>query len=309
MGFKFVRAGLPTAREMRTGPPAPPPPILRGWRGQMRGHAHIWNWRLRGQASLRRTIASRLGFPDAAWLFVVGTNNSGTSLLVELLKSHPSVRSLPSEGQLLTDALPWPRGLGVPRLWGTRLDLFHWTQDHADDRRALKVMYDWSLFYPRGKGYLLEKSPPNTVRTRWLEHHFQPCRFVATARDPYAVCEGVMRREGFTIEQAAEHWAAATGCLLEDLTHLQKVHFVTYENFCADPAGQIAALSQFLELDPPLDPSQAEREFHVHSADRKSRPIENLNARSIARLTPEQRATITRICGTVMERAGYQAIA
>src|SRR5262249_18025926 len=78
---------------------------------------------------LRTWTDQRLQLGKHFWLFVLGLNNSGTTLLVDLLKSHPETRWLPNEGQYLTTALPLPRSVGVPRNFSTRLDVFHWTEE------------------------------------------------------------------------------------------------------------------------------------------------------------------------------------
>lgn len=47
------------------------------------------------------------------WVFIMGCNNSGTSLLHYILGSHPDIASLPREGQFLTAVLPQPDHYGV----------------------------------------------------------------------------------------------------------------------------------------------------------------------------------------------------
>ena len=44
----------------------------------------------------------------AYWLFILGVNNSGTTILSKILETHPEIRTLPKEGQHLTTAFPKP---------------------------------------------------------------------------------------------------------------------------------------------------------------------------------------------------------
>ena len=74
-------------------------------------------------------LEKRLQVGDQGWLFVLGVNNSGSTILTKVLESHPQIRALPQEGQLLTDAFPRPDHLDVVRNWSTRLDLFRWTEE------------------------------------------------------------------------------------------------------------------------------------------------------------------------------------
>jgi hypothetical protein len=239
------------------------------------------------------------------WLFVLGLNNSGTTLLVDLLKSHPSVRWLPNEGQYLTGALPLPRAYDVPRNFSQRLDVFHWTE--ADDPApALRVQYDWARFYQRRPGVLLEKSPPNSTRSRWLQKNFAPSRFIAITRHPYAVCEGIRRREGASLEEAARHWVIANETMLADLEHLERSVCITYESLCAEPMIHLDRLQDFLGLEAPFDASVVTQPRRIHNIDGASEMIRNFNARSLAQLTRDDCALIDRIAGPLMERLGYE---
>ena len=40
---------------------------------------------------------------DKTWIFLVGSYNSGTTLLAEFLGHHPSISALPTEGYFITD--------------------------------------------------------------------------------------------------------------------------------------------------------------------------------------------------------------
>src|SRR4051812_33152923 len=60
---------------------------------------HHLRWRAHSREFLAQWTADRLQLGDDYWLFVLGLNNSGTTLVVDLLKSHPSMRWLPNEGQ------------------------------------------------------------------------------------------------------------------------------------------------------------------------------------------------------------------
>ena len=50
---------------------------------------------------------------------------------------------------------------------------------------------------------LLEKSPPNIIRTADIVNHFDPVKFVIMVRNPYAHAEGLMRRNNWTATRAA----------------------------------------------------------------------------------------------------------
>lgn len=273
--------------------------------GSPRRVADTLAWRLLGAETLRRRTDARLALGPYYWLFILGLNNSGTTLLVRILSSHPLIRTMPREGQYLTRALPHPMDVGVRRLWSARLDLFRLTED-GPAAPALRVQYDWARAYPRRPGVLLEKSPVNCVRSRWLQRHFRPSRFIAIVRDPYAVCEGIRRREGHSIEEAARHWSRAHGCLLDDMEHLEHRLLVRYEDLCARPEAELVEIERFLGLAPAFDRAVLQSSFAVHSVEGLSSGIQDFNAESLRRLSPQDIETITRITAPERERLGYR---
>jgi hypothetical protein len=282
---------------------------LRGFIKQLspRLAIHKMRWYMHGRIYLTQWTERRLQLDGYFWLFILGLNNSGTTLLFDLLKSHPAMRWLPNEGQYLTNALPLPRAYGLPRNFTQRMDIFHWNEE-ADPSPALRVQYDWSFHYQRRPGILLEKSPPNTLRSRWLQHNFRPSRFLAIIRHPYAVCEGIRRREGHTIEEAALHWVRSNECLLEDVKHLQNCLCLSYEKLCLEPEEHLRQLEQFLGMHSPFDRSVLTAPRAIHNIDGTPQMIRNLNQRSLQQLSAADIDTIDRIAGPLMERLEYKPL-
>ena len=237
------------------------------------------------------------------WLFVLGVNNSGTTILRQLLEAHPEVRSLGREGVAETRAFPRASELGFSRLWSLEPDLFRMTEKDSG-ALSFRARFDWSRLYPRRSGYLLEKSPPNTLRSRWLQRYFRPARFLAIVRHPYAACEGIDRRTGCGLETAARHWTAANETLLDDWEHLERKHLVRYEHLTEHTEAELDALEAFLGLAAPLDRSTTSS-VGTHSIEGKTMGLTNLNTRSLARLGEADLDLIDCVAGRVMERLGY----
>jgi hypothetical protein len=166
---------------------------------------HDLQWALGEKERLSRWTDRRLDVGPWYWLFLLGCNNSGTTLLVETLQSHPLIRQLPKEGQRLTSAVPNSAPLGIGRVFTQRLDLFRQVET-GDGACVPRLRYDWAYYSDPRPGIRLEKSPPNTLRSRWIQRYFAPARFLVLVRNPYAVCEGIARRRGHSIEEAAVHW-------------------------------------------------------------------------------------------------------
>lgn len=243
---------------------------------------------------------------NAPWLFVLGVNNSGTTLLAKMLETHPQIRGLSAEGQLLTHALPRPDLLGVVRIWTEAYDAFRWTE--ADDPTpAEQAKRDWLRQFPLGTGYLLEKSPPNVMRARWLQENFRPSRFIGLARNPYAVCEGIRRRNGYSLERAARHWVLANQCLLDDADWLEDFILIRYEDMVGDLPSTLLRLQRFLGLQEDFEHDICAA-VTAHAVQEAASGLHDFNAVSLARLTREELNSINAIAAGMMLRLGYEVV-
>lgn len=246
--------------------------------------------------------------PDR-WVFIVGCYNSGTQLLMHLLGTHPEISSLPQEGQFLSDQLVCDYEIGLPRMWVLREDLFRLTEsDEGPD--PIRLRREWLMRLDRHKSVFIEKSPPNTPRTRWLQEHFENAGFIVLVRNGYAVAEGIRRKaepkhrkEGWPIGLCARQWARSYEILLEDIGYLERVHWLKYEDLVEAPAERIADILTFLDLDDSdrhgidLDGS-----WKVHE---REEPIRNMNKESIGRLGPTDIDDINREASIMLEKMGY----
>lgn len=246
------------------------------------------------------------------WLFVVGCYNSGTELLMTLLGSHTGISSLPVEGQFLTDQLLSDYELGLPRMWALREDLFRLGED-AGGPDPLRLKKEWLMRLDRSRPVFLEKSPPNAARTRWLQRHFENAHFIGIVRNGYAVAEGIRRkaepfhlRDGWPIDLCARQWNRSNEVLLEDSAHLDRLLWVRYEDLATDPAGELSRILGFLDLqDQGGAGIDLGRSWSVHE---KEEPIRDMNRESIARLTPEEIAAVTREAEPMLRHFGYDVL-
>lgn len=261
-------------------------------------------WHLAPRRYLERWTEERLKIGECFWLFILGCNNSGTTLLTQILDNHPSIRTLPKEGQRLTKAIPNSAPCGVGRVFTQRMDLFRWTEE-SDASSVPRLRYDWACRFRRRSGILLEKSPPNTLRSRWLQRHFRPARFLVLVRNPYAVCEGIARRRGHSMTEAATHWRLVHEVLEEDMKYLDRCLLVRYEDICEQPEKELQAIERFLDLAVPFDRTLLDGNFGAHNMDGVPHRLQNFNSRSLQRLPPHDIETVTRIIGSQMLRYGY----
>ena len=199
-------------------------------------------------------------------IFVVGCCNSGTTILWQALRSHPDVDGPAVEGQDLA-GLPrcmthslgrqtfrmfaHPRFREIYRL--TEKDL-HWPE-------AVRLASVYREHCAIGKR-LIEKSPANTVRVRYLQAVFPQASFVFIVRDAIAVSEGIVRKRRFdpdrpqksgqdtTLPDAALQWLYANRSFLGDQPFLRCSTVVRYEDLVRTPETVLASLLKFCGLRP-----------------------------------------------------------
>ena len=242
-----------------------------------------------------------------SWLFLLGVNNSGTTLLENLLGRHPEISKLPEEGHYLSRVLPRPNPLKARRIWTERLEVFRKVPEDGGGMSAARLKWDWLGHYSvDGRSrFLMEKSPPNTIRGPWLQHHFKPASFLALTRSPYAVAEGIRRREGHSVERAARHWTIANQIMLDDLDRLDGSLLLSYEDLCADPSKEMIRITRFLKIDPYPDEFLRES-LPIHNVTEQPSLIKDFNASSLERLSADDIRRIEDIAGEVMSRLGYE---
>jgi len=227
------------------------------------------------------------------WLFILGVNNSGTTLMHRTLAQHPEIDAVKGEGQ----RSPWildPGKLGLGRVWTEQL----WAVRTPPTIPFIGVPLlrrDWLNRRLTTDGdYTLEKSPPDTVRSPWLQHHFEPATFIGMIRNGYAVAEGTRRRKRrpVSIQRSARHWAKANEVMLEDSEKLERFLLVKYEDFVENPREVLARITGFLEIE----------DYEFEGINEFA---QDHNMKSISRLSDEDRIIIKQEATEMLEKFSY----
>ena len=245
------------------------------------------------------------------WVFVVGCYNSGTTLLVNLLDTHPELLALPREGVELTDRLPRPEEFGYPRLWYRCREQLEIPDTPSSASRAQRIKRQWS-HYVNDEQIIVEKSPGNLTRLAFLQAHFEPAYFIYIVRNGYAVAEGIRRKadlagwgnkEGgqYPIDDCARQWVEADEALATSASGLQHLLCLNYEDLTSDPTRALLEVSEFLGVDSFAD-DLAQRSWDVH---RSSAKIADMNQESLERLSPEDTARVRKVANKTLDKYGY----
>ena len=217
------------------------------------------------------------------YLFILSPPFCGSTLLNEIISTSKKVSCNNNigtrEGQTL------PRGKDImftKERWNPNLEL-PW--EH--------IKKIWKKYWNLSKPILLEKSVPNILRVKEIKNTFLPVSFICMVRDPYAQCEGIMRRNNVSAEEAAKF---SIHCLMYQKNNIEnekKLLFFTYEDLCDNTEKIIERIQNLL---PELNDINIKKNFSAHNfkGKRKMR-ITNLNNEKIKKLTIEDITSINHV--------------
>jgi len=207
-------------------------------------------------------------------VFIGGMHKSGSTLMAATLGSMRSVSALVrtgvpgDEGQYLQNELK-PDPYYGEILFGLS-DECRLNEGDAESAGQLGKMLleHWSAHWDLESPVLVEKSPYNLVRTRFLQSLFPKARFVMMIRDPRTSYMAARKALGrVSCADYVRNWIGGYGTLFMDRSHLRNCIDVPYEGFIARPNETVAVVLEFLGLESPLprvaiDPS-ADKEYRV----------------------------------------------
>jgi hypothetical protein len=104
---------------------------------------------------------------------------------------------------------------------------------------------------------LLEKSPPNLIKTRFLQALFPNSSFVVIVRHPIPVSIPTAGWRGTRrYDRLFEHWLRCHALFEADREYLDRVYVLQYEQLVRDPAAELRGIFEFLGLEaiPPSEP-------------------------------------------------------
>jgi Sulfotransferase family len=197
------------------------------------------------------------------FIFLGGLHRSGTTLLARLLASHPEISGFSGtgvpadEGQHLQSVYPAAKVYGGPGRFGFAPES-HLTEASplTSEESARKLFEEWSPHWDLSRRLLLEKSPPNLLKTRFLQALFPGSAFVVIVRHPIPVSIPTARWRGTRrYDRLFEHWLRCHALFEADRVHLGRAHVLTYEQLVRDPAAVLSGIFRFLGLDP-IPPSE-----------------------------------------------------
>jgi len=194
------------------------------------------------------------------FVFLCGLHRSGTTPLFRILSKHPQISGFRNtgvpedEGQHLQTVFPAARAFGGPGRFGfapaARLTE---ASDLCTPENAQKLFEQWSKYWDMDAEYLLEKSPPNLIRSRFLQACFSNSYFITIVRHPIAVSLATLKFSHSRLSSLLEHWIACHRLFESDRAHLQRDLVIRYEDLISTPGTVLERIRLFLDLASPLE--------------------------------------------------------
>jgi hypothetical protein len=128
------------------------------------------------------------------------------------------------------------------------------TSPMVSEKNRSQLFKEWGQYWDLNKQYLLEKSPPNLIRTRFLQAMFPNSYFLVLIRHPIAVSYATQawyrkfRIDWRRLNRIIEHWIICHQIFREDQYFLNRVSIIKYEDFVADPGLWMAKTYDFLDI-------------------------------------------------------------
>jgi hypothetical protein len=197
------------------------------------------------------------------FVFLCGLHRSGTTLLFRMLREHPEMTGfannkvadewtpLEDEGQFLQGIYPPAMCYGGPGSFAFAPEA-HVTESSAllTPQNKAQLAVDWFPYWDLAKPYLLEKSPPHLLMTRFLQSVFPTSSFIVIVRHPVAVSLATTKWSARSLDSLIEHWLVAQETFETDRPYLQRVMTVAYESLVEDPAAALRKIYAFLGVAP-----------------------------------------------------------
>lgn len=213
---------------------------------------------------------------DHKMIFIAGLHRSGTSILHECLRDHPLVSGFSGtpapedEGQHLQSVFPTAWTLGGPGLFGfnPRAHLTESSDLLTADNKA-RLIKEWCRYVDLKKPYIIEKSPPNLLKTRFLQAIFPNSYFIVIMRHPIvtSLATKKMTKIWTNLAILVEHWLRCHEIFMEDSSLLRRILIIKYEDFVRQPGHYLGEVCRFLGVHESWGPQEVRSNVNARYMD------------------------------------------
>ena len=144
-----------------------------------------------------------------------------------------------------------------------------------------KIKNIWFKYWDQSKTVLLEKSPMHIMYGDELMKHFLDARFIIMYRNPYAHCQGMMKRYDLSPIAAAEFVINCLNWQKSNIEMLPSIYF-SYEELTSFPE---VITNRIVDFIPELGGLDYTITFNAHNQAKQAMKLTNLNQEKIKQLS------------------------
>lgn len=192
---------------------------------------------------------------EKKFIFISGLHRSGTSLLYKILKEQDEIsglsktNELEDEGQHVQTVYKPAYEFGGVGKFGFDINArLNENSKLINEINRKKLFNEWSRFWDLEKNILLEKSPPNIIRTRFLQKMFPNSYFINITRHPIATSIASKKWSKTSLDELISHWIKCHEIFNEDKKMIRNIINIKYEDLINNNEEILAQLSKFLKL-------------------------------------------------------------
>lgn len=190
--------------------------------------------------NLRYLIIST-SYRDKNFIFIGGLHRSGTSMVTKLIATSPiaSMHTLTfvseDEGQHIQTVYKAGQYFGGPGSFGFNKNCYlNERSQLLTPYRKFKIVDEWNRYWDSSKEFLIEKSPANIIRMRFLQEIVKHAHFIVIMRHPLVVALATKKWNDSSLESLIEHWLVIHKQLYIDKVHIKNCMILKYEELEAE---------------------------------------------------------------------------
>tara|TARA_B100001057_G_scaffold179113_1_gene179881 strand:+ start:10909 stop:11718 length:810 start_codon:yes stop_codon:yes gene_type:complete len=205
------------------------------------------------------------------FLFILSPPYSGSTLLTQIISTSKKISCnnyiATMEGQLL------------PELRNHMFNKERWDKKNIYDWYKIKSV--WMKYWDQSKPILMDKTTTNIMRFDDIKKEFDSTYAICLVRNPYAVIEGIMRRNSKPIEFAIEFCIKTLKYQKCNIENNKNLTCITYSELC-DNKDQVN--KKIKTILPEINDLDFNKIFSAHNFKNKNLKITNLNNEKISKL-------------------------
>ena len=203
------------------------------------------------------------------FIFICGLHRSGTSLLHKILRNQKNISgfentpAIEDEGQHLQTVFNAANKHGGPGKFGFDSNSFLNANSKLINSENKKILINqWNKYWDLDKEFLVEKSPPNLVRTLFLQSLFPNSYFITIYRHPVATALATKKWSKTSYFSLISHWLICHKQFISDKKKIKNSLEIRYEDLTEKPTKTLNTISKFLNTDLALQEINIKKEVN-----------------------------------------------